>query len=262
MPEVVSFLAFSCPHCPLEDKEAIDWLIGEIGERKPNVIVHLGDGHEADSASRWPSEYSWTLAEEFKSHDDLLGRIRGAHPGARRVFLPGNHDANIQAIGRIDKKLRDLCDYRDREPELKHWEQPAEYIYDRYKGVFRLGQVTFAHGYESGVGADEIQSITLGVPYGLYVGGHTHKPLPVTQAKRTSAIPLPFWFANAGTMRDIWDVPYMERKRRHQWGQATVIGEVAITKSPRMTRQWNAETVVYRMFDLFEQPTARRQALG
>lgn len=262
MPEIVSFLAFSCPHCPLEDKDAIDWLIEEIGTRQPNVIVHLGDGHEADSASRWPSEYDWPLAEEFKAHNALLQRIREAHPKARRVFLEGNHDANLLAVNRIDKKLRSLCDFRDHEPELANWEQPASYVYDRYKGVFRLGQVTFGHGYEAGPAADEIQSITLGAPYGLWVGGHTHRPLPVAQAKRTAQIPLPYWYANAGTLRDIWDCDYMTRKRRHLWGQGIVVGETAITKSPRMSRNWNAETIVRVMFDLYEQPVGKRAALG
>lgn len=262
MPQIVTFLAFSCPHCPLEDKDAIGWLCEEIAARQPAVIVHLGDGHEADSASRWPSEYDWPLSEEFKAHNELLRRIREAHPGARRVFLPGNHDANLLAINRIDKKIRSLCDYRDHEPELQHWEQPCTYVYDRYRGVFRLGQVTFGHGYEAAANADEVQSITLGVPFGLWVGGHTHRPLAVTQARRTAQIPLPYWYANAGTLRDLWEVPYMDRKRRHMWGQGIVVGETAITKSPRMSRNWNAETVIRNMFDLYEVPTSKRAALG
>jgi predicted phosphodiesterase len=262
MPERVTFLAFSCPHCPLEDKEAVDWLVQEIAGRKPSVVVHLGDGHEADSASRWPSEYDWPLSEEFKAHNEFLRRVREAQPSARRVFLPGNHDANLQAINRIDKKLRDLCDYRIHEDELKHWEQPCDYVYDRHRGVFRLGQVTFGHGYEAAANADEVQSITLGSPYGLWVGGHTHRPLPVTQARKTQQIPLPYWYANAGTLRDIWDVDYMTRKRRHLWGQAIVVGDVVVTKSPRMSRQWDAETVVRTMFDLYEQPLSRRVAVG
>lgn len=249
----VKFIAFSCPHCPLEDPEAIGWLVEQIGTRSPDVIVHLGDGHEADSASRWPSEYSWSLVDEFRAHNELLKGIREAAPSARRVFLPGNHDDNLLSINRIDKKLRGLCDYRSQpqwEPELSMWEQPADYVYCRKRGVFRLGAVTFAHGYESGTSGDEFQSIRLGVPYGLFVGGHTHRPLPVTQAARTRTLPLPYWHCNAGTLRDIWDVPYMTRKCRSLWGQGLVYGETETGRRPRMTRaSWDAELVVRRMFD-------------
>jgi predicted phosphodiesterase len=247
-----SWLFFACLHVPLQDKDFIDWLIEEIKRRKPDVIIHGGDGHEADSASRWPSEYDWTLSDEFREHNEILKRIRKANPGSRRVFLPGNHDDNILALNRIDWKLRDLCDYRDHEPELKNWEQPAKYIYDRERGVFRIGQVTFAHGYESGVSADEYQAYQLGLPYGLFVSGHTHRPVPVTQAQRTKAIKLPFWYANAGCGRDMVNVPYMLRRRRFDWGQGIVVGEADSWRydSALMPQKplWEAETLIYKMY--------------
>jgi len=248
-----SWLYFACPHCPLEDKEFYEWLLFHIGSRKPDVIIHGGDGHEADSASRWPSEYDWDLKHEFNSHNEYLKGIRKASPKSRRIFLPGNHDDNMLTLNRIDRKLRSLCDYREHEPELEYWEQPCTYTYSRDKGVFRLGQVTFAHGYEAGVSADEIQSITLGIPYGLYVGGHTHRPREVSQAMRTRAVPLPYWYANAGCARNIKDVPYMERKRRFNWGQGIVVGESANWRYEQsfmpQSPQWKAETVIFRMYD-------------
>lgn len=253
-----SFLAFSCPHVPLHDPEAIDWLEDNIRERSPDVLIHLGDGHEADSASRWPSEYDWCLSDEIEQHNDLLKRLRMAAPKARRVYLPGNHDDNIVTLNRIDKKLRGLCDYRVLESELAsgNWEMPCTYQngYVRSKqNVFRLGQVSFAHGWEASASADELQACDLGLPWGLFVSGHTHRPTPVTQAHKTKTQPLPFWYANAGTLRDIDEVPYMDRKKRSKWGQAIVVGEAEewrynsgyIPTSPL----WSAETIVFRMFD-------------
>ncbi len=244
-----SFLAFSCVHCPLQDAEAVDFLLHTIGKLKPDVIVHLGDGHEADSASRWPNEYDWSLSEEFKSHNEFLKSIRKASPKSRRIFLPGNHDDNLQSINRIDIRLRNLCDYNEHEPELReHWEQPINYVYSRRRGVWRLGQVTFCHGYEASASADELQSILLGMPYGLFVGGHTHKPLDVTQAYKTRSIPLPYWYANTGCMRDMKPV-WMARKRTHQWGQAITVGKASIVKSPRMSRQWDAQTIIFKSYN-------------
>lgn len=249
--KVERFVAFSCTHCPLEDPEAVNWLRREIEEIKPTLIVHLGDGHEADSASRWPSEASWSLVDEFEAHNRFLAGIRESAPDARKIFLPGNHDDNLLALNRIDKKLRGLCDYRKQpvhEPELKHWYQPAQYVFDAKKGVFRVGQVTFGHGYKSDALADETHSILLGVPFGLYVGGHLHRPQAVTQASKSRAVLLPYWYANAGTLRDMWDVDYMSRKDRSRWGQALVTGEINVTGRVSLAREWDAETRIFRMY--------------
>jgi hypothetical protein len=234
----------------LQDDKAIDWMLGRLEKIQPDVVVHLGDGHEADSASRWPTEYDWDIVDEWDSHNAMLAKIRKAAPKARRVFLPGNHDANFQEICRIDKKLRRACDFRDHEPELKdHWELPASYVYDKRRGTFSIGQVTFAHGYEAGANADEFHAILLAAPFGLYVGGHTHRPTPcVMRAKRTATVPLPYWYANAGAMRNL-KPPYMERKRTHNWGQAIVVGEAVPLKSPRMSRHWDARVEIFRMAD-------------
>lgn len=252
-----SFVAFSCTHHPLQDDSAIDFLHGVISNTEPDYVIHLGDGHEAASASRWPHEYDFSLADEIEAHNNFLKATRKCYPKAKYIFLPGNHDDNIVSINRIDPQLRGLCDYRKLESELAngHWKMPCEYVYDRYKGVFRLGQVTFAHGYESNANADEAQALTLGVPFGLFVSGHTHRPCSVTQAYKTKSLPLPYWYANTGTLRDMDNCDYMRRKRKVQWGQAIVCGGVhlgwwkgrsnIIPASP----QWEAETVFLRMYD-------------
>ncbi len=248
----ITFAAFSCPHCPLQDKKAVDWMLGRIEKEQPDVVVHLGDGHEADSASRWPSEYDWSLEDEFNEHNKFLVSVRKVTPKSRHVFLPGNHDANLQEIGRIDKRIRSQCNYRDakNEPELaEHWEHPCEYVYDRRRGVFRIGPVAFAHGYECGGNGDEFQAILLGVPYGLFIAGHTHRPTPtLMRARRTVAVPLPYWYLNAGCLRDLKPT-YMKRKRSHLWGQGLVLGEAMETKSPRMSRAWDARVEIFRMGD-------------
>jgi predicted phosphodiesterase len=255
VPSSSRFLAFSCTHAPLTDEGAFQWVLSQIHDKKPDVVIHLGDGLEADSASRWPSEAKWTLTEEFEAFNSQLERIREAHRDAsgvaNLVYIEGNHDANLLAINRIDKKLRDLCDYRSPKnvPELRHWDTTTRYVYDRRVGVYKIGQVSFTHGFEVGNNAGAIQSTQLGDPYGLLVFGHTHRPTPVKRVMLTPQAPLPYWCVNAGTLRDMDSATYMERKRRFMWGQAIVHGEAMITKSPRMSRNWEAETLVYRMFD-------------
>ena len=193
------------------------------------------------------------MADEFEAHNKILAGIRKVAPRARKVFLPGNHEANILSINRIDRKLRGLCDYRkqpDLQPELmKHWEQPVEYILDSKRGVFRLGQVAFSHGFKTTPSGDEWHSIRFCVPFGLYVGGHTHRPLIVTQARKSPTLTLPYWYANAGTMRDIWDVDYMDRKDRSRWGQAVIVGEAKVGGKVALSQEWSAETRFFRMYE-------------
>lgn len=243
-----TFLAFSCIHCPLQDKDAERWLLDQIAIRRPDYVIHLGDGHEADSASRFPSEYTWTLRDEFESHNNFLRKVRIAYEPAERIFIEGNHDANLLTVNRINKKLRGLCDIYDgkNEPELTtYWNIGTKYEYSS-RGIFRLGQVTFGHGYSSAALADEQMTLELGIPYGLWVGGHTHRPIPVTQARKTQRIPLPYWYSNAGCIRTL-KPEFAKRMRTSQWGHALVYGEFRELNELTFSREWAAETVVYKM---------------
>lgn len=245
----VKWLAFSCPHCPLQDQKAVDFVKQQIEDFKPDTVVLLGDLHEADSASKWPSEYDWTLEDEYESANGFLEEIRLASNNAQCVFLPGNHDDNINAIGRLPSKVRSLLDYKDHESELfsGNWLCPTSYVFDRRKGVYKIGQVSFYHGWQSNKSSDENQSIILGQPYGLGVSGHTHVPVRVSQASKGS-VRLPYWYSNTGTVRNIDDVPYMQRKDRSNWGQGVVVGESQILKSPRLYRAWDAELRLFRLY--------------
>lgn len=243
-----TFLAFSCTHCPLQDEEAVSWMLDRIAVMRPDYVLHLGDGHEADAASRFPSEFDHDLPMEFKAHNDLLKRVRLAHEPATRIFIEGNHDANLMAWNRVNRKLRGLCNYRDHEPELQHWVMGPDYEYSP-RGVVRLGQITFGHGFATHGRGDETMSLELGIPYGLWIGGHTHRPLPPTQAMKTIKTPLPYWYANAGCMRDL-KPHFVKRSSTIAWGQAVVVGtfrELEHEKMIPMERQWEAETIIFRM---------------
>lgn len=246
------FLAFSCPHVPYLDKYALDRLMKAISEHKPDLIVHLGDGHEASAASRFDEESEHSLQEEFAQHDGFLAKIRKqAKPGTRLVFLLGNHDDNILSWGRIDKRVRGLCNFVEWEHELKSgaWQMPLKRYEFHRSGVYRVGPVCFGHGWKHGVTADEHHAILLADPFGLYVGGHTHKPTPVTQCYKTRLTPLPFWYANTGCLRNM-NPEYILRKQSNLWGQGCVVGETVNHPGPfgkNRKREWEAETIVFRM---------------
>ena len=259
MASEILFAAISCTHAPLTDMDALEWACTRLSQIKPDVLVHLGDLHEMASASKWPSEYDWTLADEYRFANQVLAKLRKASGAERCVFLPGNHDDNLYQVGRVKAELRGLVSWREPQYEtgewlnkelLTEWDISAKYEYCRRNGVFRIGQVTFGHGFEAAQNADEFHSINLGCPYGLYIGGHTHRPCGVTQAMRTQAVPLPYWYCNAGTLGPL-KPPYMARKRTQKWGQGLVWGKAdpncGPAKSLRMTPKWTAEVEIFRM---------------
>lgn len=248
---VIKFLAFGDSHCPLLDYDAHRKLLDTIKDFRPDVLVHLGDGHESDAASRFPSEKDWDLLSEFESHNEFLASIREVSPDSEKVFIYGNHDQNILAQHRIPPKLRTLCNFHDHEPELKYWNLPTKYVYDANRCTYRIGQVTFYHGFEHSVSADEYQAYILGLPYGLSISGHTHQPKEVTQCRRTKSVPLPYWYANAGCLTE-FDRDYMERKRQYGWGHACIIGEATVKERPSASYyyqpNWDAELVTFKMY--------------
>jgi hypothetical protein len=258
---IVRFLAFSCVHAPFHDQDAVDWMCGQIEEFQPDVVVDLGDSIEAEAGSRWPSEAKHGLIDELRADNDIKAQIiRSAQPGTRFVKLMGNHEMNLLDENRLPPDIRELCDWRvpqfsrSGEQINRHalqWELVSTYDFCRKRGVFRIGQVTFGHGWYTDGRADEKHAVQLGCPFGLFVGGHTHSPSSVSQAMLTRKVPLDYWYANAGTLRDL-DPQYMKRSSAFNWGHACVVGEADLragpAKSLRMSRRWDAETRVKEMY--------------
>jgi predicted phosphodiesterase len=265
----IKWVAFSCSHCPLQDLEAVELVKEAVRDFKPDQIVMLGDLHEANSASKWPSEYSWNIEDEYIAASKMLREIRMAHPHpdqVKGIFLPGNHDANIEAINRHPKAVRQLLSWRYpqnvpvrkggrpvyiNEEFVTNWRIACEYRYSRKRGVYRIGATVFAHGYAADVSSDENQAIDLGWTYGLTVTGHTHRPTrgEPRQVMKTKKRPLPWWYLNAGCTSDLYP-QFMERHLSAQWGNAVSYGWSVPINSPRFDRNtWDAYCEVGKMHE-------------
>ena len=248
------FVAFSCTHCPYQSEEAIERLIQELKGRKITHCVHLGDVIEGKASSQWkddPTQHS--LYDEYKCASDMLKRIRLALPSdCELIAMDGNHDDNVQKAGRIQHDLRSLLDPRNLDgvkDEFKRWKH-VPYRHGKV-GTYRLGNVIFTHGFSTN---DEMESIQLAqdchgmLANQLVVRGHTHRPVPPTQCKKSQRVKLPLWYANAGYMAfgdGAKRAPYTYRFSISAWKHGAIFGECQLGRVGRMGRDsWNAELVL------------------
>ena len=250
--------AISCTHVPYHSRRAMDRLLHrltEIGDERPLThFVHLGDLMDADAASVHaddPADH--TLLDEFHAAADLLRRIREVLPSdCALVWLHGNHDDNIRRADarRIDRRVRPLCDWNNVAgvcDEFRMWKQ-VPYRLGRH-GCYQLGPLIFSHGYSASQNSDELEGLRLAVACGgwahrLVIRGHTHRPLPPTQCKRTATVLLPWWVCNVGHCAFDERAPYTYRVDISRWGRAMLLAECATGRADRLgAASWDAEVM-------------------
>jgi 3',5'-cyclic AMP phosphodiesterase CpdA len=228
-------------------------LLADVGPTLTH-FVHCGDLLEAAAASVHAGEHDHTLADEFEHASNFLRSIREALPeSCRLIWMNGNHDDNIfkRDPRRIPKALRDMIEIgRDsRWPEFSKW---AQYPYAKnQRGQVQIGQVVFFHGFDAGQTSDELEAlqfnnITGGHSHRLFVRGHTHRPVPPTQCYRTRKVPLPYWYANVGTLGPLTP-DWASRMDTSAWGAACLIAETKTDRPNRLcAKNWEAELVRFQ----------------
>ena len=241
----------SCTHCPFMPKETKEWVLNTLsGIKGLTHFGHLGDLFEASAGSVHPNEYDHSLEDEYREAHDLLKALRGVLPLSCKMWINmGNHDDNLltEDPRRVPKELRGLVDWR-RHPEygaeFRSW---AWTPYEKSPaGCFRIGQCVFYHGFDAGQSSDELEGLQFvnllgGHSHLLMVRGHTHRPVPPTQMKRTKRIPLPWWYANVGTAGPL-NPSWMKRKDTSQWGTGILVVECKPGRLSRLHgKNWDAE---------------------
>ena len=187
---------------------------------RPDVVVLMGDLLEGLAASKWPSNERHTLQYEFDSAAVVLEALRKEAPRARWVLCEGNHDANLRGPGRIEQDLHDVIDYRKRLAKALKGVRIIPYE-NGSGGVYRLGPVTFCHGFDCTEQGERNEACRLGSAGGLYVRGHTHRPVQVTQASINGKVALDRWYANPGTLAGL-KPGYTVRQNTDGWGSGVV----------------------------------------
>ena len=225
----------------------------ELEEFRPDVIVNLGDWFEGKPAKRWPawSDETWTLEDEFNAVAAQAEEINAIAPQAKKYWLYGNHDDNLfgSQPGRIPNDLQKTIQWRNNPrltAALKDWRITEKY---GHRERLRLGPVTFQHGCDAAISAEKNGGYLYGSPFGLYVCGHTHRPVRVTRAEERG-IYLPYWYCNPGCGVQ-WDrMHYMTRLKMAKWGRGLIVGEMAGVEQSRSayaSKQWDAELKIQSM---------------
>ena len=231
------FAAFSCPHVPFTDPEADEWFCSVIKGYRPNILVCLGDLYDSGAASKWSKEGASRLSDEYRGSAWLLRKYREVSRASKLVWTKGNHDDNVYGKDRLPELVRDLCcptKHAELGPEMSRWDVvPYEYS---ERGCYRLGNIVFKHGFECGKFSDRNEAVYFGKdqPGTLVLGGHTHRPVGLTQVEFNSNTVLPIWYANAGTLGPL-KPDYVARRNTSRWAHACVVGTITGDR-------WTAET--------------------
>jgi len=144
----IKFLHFTDLHCPIHDAKAVAWLYDQIADFQPDLIVCGGDAYDGNAWSRWDNENLWTPMDEYEAWAKIVHNINTISPNSKKVWLYGNHEANLQEPGRLKKDLRAMVDWRDWDPvdrvglrdKVREWR-----VVTRYGSAVRwnCGPVTF-----------------------------------------------------------------------------------------------------------------------
>lgn len=245
--------AISCSHAPFTPPETERWILDTLANVEGLThFGHLGDVFEGAAASVHANEYSHTLSDEFDAAASFLKNIRSVLPhDCKKWINTGNHDDNIMVSDprRIPKSLRSMVHWSNHpefSEEAGNW-QWLPYSKDK-RAIYRVGQVHFWHGFDAGGNSDELEGLQMiahsgWIPHSLAVRGHTHRPVPPTQAKRTARIPLPYYYANVGTCGPL-SPDWAARKDRSQWGAAIIVVEAKWDKPSHLSGKcWDAELI-------------------
>ena len=222
--------ATSDHHAPITDKRLFEQAFEIIKAHDPQVYVMVGDWLEAKRASRHnpDSRHNWNPVDEMREVARQVQYINDAIPNAYKVFLFGNHDANLLSYTPDHMQSGDAETFQALwqalvEPHMTDWR-----VIDRYshEQTWSLGQFTFRHGAEVSDAAYKQDLFDYCVPNGLLIQGHTHRPQRVEQLIVGKAV-TDRWGCNLGALMDVEKAYYMDRKRKSLWGAGVFLGEVS-----------------------------------
>ena len=148
---------------PNSPTDHLRWAGLYAAEKKPDVIVHIGDHFDMPSLSSWDvgkksfegRRYKDDIEAGIHAMEVFLQPIRDEQQRLkvnkhkqwrpRMVFTLGNHENRIERAIESDPKLDGLIGYKDLQLEEMGWE-----VYD-FLDVVIIDQIAYAHYFTSGI---------------------------------------------------------------------------------------------------------------
>lgn len=217
------WLAVGCSHGHLADPAALRAVLEFRDRWRPETVIHLGDFLDLAAlragARRDPdaADRARSIREDFDAGFQFLRELRPQH------ILFGNHEARLDALAASPNAClayaaqAALTEIGDVARELG----AQVYPYDIARGVVRLGDAAFLHGYQFNVSAIRDTAET----YGRCVLAHLHR-VGVERGRRSDS---PSGYC-VGTLMDIARADYARARRNTwAWSQGFAFGEYAST---------------------------------
>ena len=161
---------------PGVDQSHLKWIGQYIAEKKPDIIVHIGDHWDMPSLSSYDAgrrsfegrRYVDDIRAGNEAMDLLTSQYRGKYAPEEHFFI-GNHEERIERATDADAKLFGLIGYKDL--KLDGW------VVHPFEDVVEIEGIKFAHYFSSGTKGLPVGSaaVMLKMAQSSAVQGHVQK---------------------------------------------------------------------------------------
>jgi hypothetical protein len=236
---IETFIAFGDNHGDIVDPFVEAALVRHIRKgfmgRPFTHRIHLGDCFDARA---WRRGASQSERQDTTAKDREAGKafLKATRPS---IFLFGNHDDRILQWAEGSGPEADLAlIWKNELMETLRKVGCKEVLpYNRKHGKWRLGPITFIHGFRSGKQAVREEARTYCTPGGCLIMGHLHRIHRENIEKDGGAVGI-----SAGCIGDIDKMDYAKTTGAIlTWGQGWVYGYL------------NRTTGVWRVFEAFKE---------
>jgi predicted phosphodiesterase len=208
-------LALPDIHAPLHSERCLRLVRSFKKDFAPTRTIVLGDCIDAAAISTFAKDVGATdTLHEFEVCNDILDSL-DLKPND--VYMEGNHELRFRRPGCVPQDLRRIL-----EPQrwLRIKERKLKWVpYNTTnKGLYRIGRLSFIHGFATGVNAGRKEAGR----YGHVVHGHTHR-VDVQSAESLGEPSLAF---NIGCLCDIPKMDYAFSRGMPPWVNGFGFGTV------------------------------------
>jgi len=178
------------PHAhPDFNNDRADWLGKFILERRPDVVVNMGDTFDMPSLSSYDkgkaSFHGASYERDIESGVDFLDRMWHPIKKAKKkrplsVFLEGNHEHRLSKVLEYDSHLAgDRFGVSYKNYQLADYHHEIVYYEGQTPGIYTLEGISFAHYFVSGlmgrpIGGEHHAASLIAKNHSSCVAAHSH----------------------------------------------------------------------------------------